>query len=41
MNVPSDPDPDTGVSPPTFTAPFDNQLGLQFTELSPTVHARS
>lgn len=35
MNVPSDPDPDTGVSPPTFTAPFDNQLGLQFTELSP------
>ncbi|ORB82547.1 esterase [Mycobacterium kansasii] len=36
MNVASDSDPDTAATAPTrFTAPFDSQLGLQFTELSP------
>jgi 1,4-dihydroxy-2-naphthoyl-CoA hydrolase len=32
MNVP--PPPDT-ILPPNFNAPFDSELGLQFTQLSP------
>ena len=32
MNVPPPPD---AILPPNFAAPFDNELGLQFTELSP------
>jgi 1,4-dihydroxy-2-naphthoyl-CoA hydrolase len=32
MNVPSPPD---AIVPPNFTAPFDGELGLQFTELGP------
>ncbi len=32
MNVPSPPD---AIVPPNFTAPFDSELGLQFTELGP------
>jgi uncharacterized protein (TIGR00369 family) len=32
MNVPPQPD---AILPPNFTSPFDNELGLQFTELSP------
>lgn len=33
--MPSPPDPDAPVIPPNFDAPFDTQLGLHFTELSP------
>src|SRR6516225_10970452 len=32
MNVPSTPD---AIVPPDFIAPFDDQLGLRFTELGP------
>ena len=32
MSVPPPPE---AITPPNFTAPFDNELGLQFTELSP------
>jgi 1,4-dihydroxy-2-naphthoyl-CoA hydrolase len=32
MNVPPQPD---AILPQNFTAPFDSELGLQFTELSP------
>lgn len=32
MSVPVPPE---GTIPPNFTAPFDSELGLQFTELSP------
>ena len=32
MNVPSTPD---AILPPGFTAPFDDELGLRFTELDP------
>jgi 1,4-dihydroxy-2-naphthoyl-CoA hydrolase len=32
MNVPPQPE---ATIPPNFTAPFDSELGLQFTELSP------
>ncbi len=32
MNVPSTPD---AILPPDFIAPFDGELGLQFTELNP------
>jgi 1,4-dihydroxy-2-naphthoyl-CoA hydrolase len=32
MSVPASPD---AATPPDFTAPFDSELGLRFTELSP------